>query len=241
MGDVIQLPSRHGRASAGSVGYKSGRNSWRGIPVSRSIGKTNSPGTPFFDLSSQYQTCDCVVPIRSAKGFCPPATSQARRNAAFDMQPFYPLLGEKQPKNLCVGRYLKFGYMAPMREIDKDAFARRVIARLNKLEMSQSAAARQLGVPQQTMQNICRGMVAHPRFINELAELLLTTREWLLFGNGPEIVIPKDLESRAKAALGGLTDSKLVLAVRYLEDLALRPPSPQNAQKPISRAKKRTA
>ena len=50
-----------------SSGHKSGRKAVRETPVSRSIGKTNSAGTPRLDLFSQYQTCDCVVPIRSAK------------------------------------------------------------------------------------------------------------------------------------------------------------------------------
>src|SRR5882672_1425249 len=95
MENVINLD--HVRATSG---HKSGRNSPREMPVSRSIDNTNSAGTPRFDFSSQYQTCDCVVPIRSAKRFWPPASSHARLSA-FDMNSTYPNLGQMQLKNLC--------------------------------------------------------------------------------------------------------------------------------------------
>src|SRR5258705_13988612 len=98
MGMVLNFPRHHARAS--SRGYKSGRSSDRETPVSRSIDNTNSAGTPRLDFMSQYQTCDWVVPMRSAKGFCPPAKSHARLSASVDMAAHYPNLGQLQPKNL---------------------------------------------------------------------------------------------------------------------------------------------
>jgi len=105
MGVIIRFP----RHTLASMGHKSGRNSVREIPVSRSMGSTNSAGTPRFDRVSQYQTCDCVVPMRSAKGFCPPAKSHARLSASVDMGAYYPNLCELQPKNLCATTNRNFG------------------------------------------------------------------------------------------------------------------------------------
>lgn len=89
----LAIAVRHGYA-AGSAsvvlakiwGYRSGRSSCRVTfpPVALSIGSTNSAGGELrFARSSQYQTWDCVVPIRSASGFCPPTISTARFRASF--------------------------------------------------------------------------------------------------------------------------------------------------------------
>lgn len=182
MGDVVRL---HAGASAG---HKSGRSSSRGIPVSRSIGSTNSAGTPRLDLVSQYETICCLVPMRSAKGFCPPATSQARRNASLDMGAPYPILGEKQPKNQCATGNLLFGIPSPMEMDDPVAFARRIVARRSALGMSQADLRKALGVPQQTLGNWERGKVKRARMLLELSEALATTPQWLLRGEGPESV-----------------------------------------------------
>src|ERR1700676_1155685 len=115
---------RHVRTPS-TTGHKSGRNSLLETPVSLSIGNTNSAGTPRLDRVSQYQTCDWVVPMRSAKGFCPPAKSQARLSASVDIPKDYPFLGELQPKNLCKTANLDFGRLEPMKEADPIAFGNR--------------------------------------------------------------------------------------------------------------------
>src|ERR1700676_4002735 len=117
---------RHVRTPS-TTGHKSGRNSLLETPVSLSIGSTNSAGTPRLDRVSQYQTCDCVVPMRSAKGFWPPAKSHARLSASsLDMAASYPNLGKLQPKNLSGTANLNFGRLEPMKEVDPIKFGKRV-------------------------------------------------------------------------------------------------------------------
>lgn len=183
---LIEFPKRnHVWASAG---HKSGRKSDLGIPVACSIDKTNSAGTPLLERVSQYQTCDCVVPIRSAKGFCPPATSQARFKASLDMAVEYLKLGDAQQKNLCKTPYLSFGNVDTMKKaVDKKAFGERVAWRRTKLKLSQGALAKAVGMRQQGVQNIEAGIVARPRAMMELATVLETTEKWLLWKEGPEV------------------------------------------------------
>ncbi len=194
MTDNVVWLKNHARASS-DEGQRSGRKSERETPVSFSIDKTNSAGTPRFDFSSQYQTCDCVVPMRSAKGFCPPAFSQARLSASFDMGAPYPLLGINQPRNLSGTGNRIFGTNQPMAQIDKIAFGRRVAARRTEIGLSQKALAKAVGMKQQGVGNIERGIVGRPRFLIELAEALQTSPEWLLHKRGPEVVrTPNALE-----------------------------------------------
>jgi DNA-binding XRE family transcriptional regulator len=127
-----------------------------------------------------------------------------------------------------------------MRDVDPEAFANRVKARLDKTGMSQSAAAKEIGIRQQTMQNVCAGKVKNPRFINELAETLTTTRVWLLYGDPPEVVIPENLRERAETTLSAVADTRLIEAISALERLA-GPPSPKNASKGKSGRKSRAA
>ena len=134
MAKIIQF-QEHVLASSDQ---RSGRSSARGMPVSRSIDKTNSAGTPRLDFVSQYQTWDCVVPMRSAKGFCPPASAQARFNASVDMAGPYPKLGKNQPINLSGTANLNFGISSTMgREVDKKAFGSRAKRRRVAIGVSQ--------------------------------------------------------------------------------------------------------
>jgi len=182
---IIHFPA-HVRASSLS-GYKSGRRSLRETPVSRSIGNTNSAGTPRFERESQYQTWDCVVPIRSAKGFCPPASLQARCSADFDdMQTEYPNLGQLQPKNLCKQTYAKLGTLGRMRGIDPTAFGRRVRDRREELGWSQGRLAAESGQSQSNVGWIELGNAKDPeKQALKLARALHLHVDWLLHGTGP--------------------------------------------------------
>lgn len=218
---LLKFPKRsHVRASAG---HKSGRKSDLGIPVACSIDKTNSAGTPLLERVSQYQTCDCVVPIRSAKGFCPPATSQARFKASLDMAPGYLNLGDVQQKNLCMTPYLSFGNLGAMKKVvDKKAFGERVTRRRTKLGLSQGEVAKAVGMKQQGVQNIEAGIVARPRAMMELAAILETTEKWLLWKEGPE-----ELRKRASSAelkeiqetYQTLSGSARAIALRFFRSL----------------------
>lgn len=186
MGEVVGYVLSQARTS--TVGHKSGRSSDLETPVSRSIGKTNSAGTPRFERESQYQTCDCVVPIRSAKGFCPPANSQARFSASVDvMKTPYPNLGEMQPKNLWGTTNREFGRFAPMeqKEIDPKEFGRRVRERRQELGISQTALAAQSNQSQSNIGWIEQGKAKKPKHqALDLVEPLRTSVDWLLYGTG---------------------------------------------------------
>jgi len=78
MGILLRFPRkrRHARAPS-SNGYKSGRNSRRETPDTRSTASTRSGGT-----SSHCETACAVIPIRRANSACPPEFSIARLRAA---------------------------------------------------------------------------------------------------------------------------------------------------------------
>ena len=194
MGNVVEFPGHH----AASGGYRSGRSSCRGTPVARSIGKTNSPGTPLLDRDSQYQTCDCVVPMRSAKGFCPPATSHARLSASVDdMSSSNANFCESQQKSLWATANLKFGTLRSMKPVDSRAFGARVRARRKDLGLSQGAAAKLAGYSQQHIGTIESGSQKHPeRNAIALAEALQTTTGWLCYGEGPKSTGPQFLTTK---------------------------------------------
>lgn len=185
-GNVICLI--HARASSG---HKSGRSLVREIPVSLSIDKTNSAGTPRLDRVSQYQTCDCVVPMRSAKGFCPPANSQARFSASVDMGAQYPNLGQLQPKNLCRTANLNFGRLEPMKEADPIKFGTRVRERRKARGFSQARLGKLSGYSQTNIGWIEAGTMKRPHIsAAALSEALRSPVEYLLWGTGPKEIGP---------------------------------------------------
>jgi transcriptional regulator with XRE-family HTH domain len=199
MGTVTIWPGRdHARTPAASTGYKSGRNSLREMPVSLSIDKTNSAGTPRLDLWSQYQTCDCVVPIRSASGFWPPATSQARLRASLVMKPEYSELGGLQPKYQSRTTNREIGKVRPMDEvIDPKAVGQRMKRRRNDLGLSQAKIGAGLkarglrGYSQQNIVSLESGIIKDPRqAAADLAGPLQTSVEWLLYERGPKEIRP---------------------------------------------------
>lgn len=156
--------------------------------------RTNSAGTPFFDRASQYQTWDCVVPIWSAKGFWPPATSQARANASRDMTPYYPKLGISQPKNLSRSAYLKFDSADGMEKIDAKAYGRRVKQRREDLGLTQEELAAQSGQSQSNIDWIEAGRPKKPeKTALALIGPLMTSVDWLLHERGPKHIGPEFL------------------------------------------------
>lgn len=186
MGEVVRFRGRHARASSRD-GHKSGRNSDRETPVSRSIVSTNSAGTPRLDRLSQYQTWDCVVPIRSARGFWPPTASHARLRASIDdMGASYPILGSMQPKNLSQNTYLNFGNASGMTEsIDPIRFGIRVRELREELGWSQTRLGRSSGFSQSNIGWIEQGKGKNPKKqAIALAEALGSSPEWLLYGTG---------------------------------------------------------
>jgi transcriptional regulator with XRE-family HTH domain len=187
MGSVIEITS-HARASSG---HKSGRNSVRETPVSFSIDKTNSAGTPRLDFVSQYQTWDCVVPMRSAKGFCPPAASQARLSASVDMGPRYPNLGHSQPKNLSPTANLFFGRLGTMKEVNPIEYGTRVRERREARGLSQTRLGKLSGYSQTNIGWIEQGRMKRPRAtVEALSEALCSPKEYLLWGKGPKEMGP---------------------------------------------------
>jgi transcriptional regulator with XRE-family HTH domain len=187
MGNIVKI-SDHALASSGQ---RSGRSSDRETPVSRSIDNTNSAGTPRLDFSSQYQTWDCVVPMRSAKGFCPPAKPQARLSASFDMGARYPFLGQLQPKSLCKTANLEFGRLEPMKQVDPIKFGIRVRECREALKWSQGRLGKESGQSQTNIGWIESGRVKSPRrAVVALSEAMKVPTEYLLWGVGPKQIGP---------------------------------------------------
>lgn len=224
MGIVLRFP-RHAHASAG---HRSGLSSERGTPVACSMGSTNSAGTPRLDLVSQYETICCLVPMRSAKGFCPPATSQARRKASLDMREPYSNFGINQPKNLSDTPNLNFGMGSTMREVDSAAFGRRVRSRRTELGMSQTELGKEAGHSQQNIDHIEKGKAKKPaRVATEIAEALQTTREWLLWEEGPREFGPQYLSTQKLVEKYKSFPPNLKAAVSQFIEESARPKRPK--------------
>jgi transcriptional regulator with XRE-family HTH domain len=184
MGTVIQFAGHHARASSGK---RSGRKAERKTPVSLSIGNTNSAGTPRLDLVSQYQTCPCVVPIRFASRFCPPARSQASLRASLRIiEASYQFLGDNQPKTMSGTGYRDFGRISGMSDTSAQGIGNRIRKRREKAGISQAKLAKSLGTKQQTVAGWENGVSDRPRLLFEAAKQLGTTHQWLLTGEGPE-------------------------------------------------------
>lgn len=107
-----------------------------------------------------------------------------------------------------------------MRRVDKPAFAARVRRRMESLNTNPTAVARALGLRQQTVDNIVQAKVGRPGFIVELARVLCTTTDWLLWEEGPEEIevpfSPEEILAIAKRLRG----DQRGLAVTFLKTLA---------------------
>lgn len=128
------------------------------------------------------------MPILSARGFCPPAMAHARLRPLFVMAPEYPFLGYTQPKSLCITGNRELGSLKSMRDVDKEAFGKRVARRRELLDLSQGQLADMVGMKQQGIDNIEQGVVKRPRLLKEIATALRTSEEWLLWEEGSEEV-----------------------------------------------------
>lgn len=222
-GNVVRFVQRHARISETSTGHKSGLSSERETPVSRSIGKTNSAGTPRLDRVSQYQTWDCVVPIRSAKGFCPPAASQARFSASVvDMTEAYPNLGHLQPKTLCMNTYLKFGNTGGMREpVNPADFGRRVRELREELGWSQGKLGKLSGFSQSNIGWVEQGKGKDPKKqALAIADALGSTPDWLLYGTGDRQTGVRPLSGEDLLAL--YNDMPLLAQLEFSEAIKAR-------------------
>lgn len=122
----------------------------------------------------------------SARGFCPPAIPTARLNASCLMGQEYKKIGTSQQKSLSRQRYQVFGSLNHMRDVDKVAFGRRFKQRREALQLSQGDVASQVGMTQQGVAAIERGVVSRPGLLDELAAVLKTTPKWLLRGEGQQ-------------------------------------------------------
>jgi transcriptional regulator with XRE-family HTH domain len=222
MGKLIRFPRRvHARASK-ICGHKSGRSSDRDTPVASSIGKTNSAGTPFFDRESQYQTCDCDVPMRSARGFWPPAIEQALLSASVDMHSSYRHFGGNQPINLSQTGNQNFGRTGTMQKGQRATsrtLAQRVLDRREAVGLSQSQLAKACGMSQQGIDSIEQGSVARPRKLLEIANALQTSQEWLLFGEGKETIRPVNALAEIASRLEVIDQDKIGAVLQYVRTL----------------------
>lgn len=109
-----------------------------------------------------------------------------------------------------------------MREIDKVAFGKRFASRRKKLGLSQAKLAEAVESKQQSIGNIEKGIVERPRNLHELAEALGTTREWLLYNEGPEQVVVINPLEQAVALLQAMDTDHLPVAIRFLKNLVDR-------------------
>jgi transcriptional regulator with XRE-family HTH domain len=170
---------------------------------------------------SQYQTCDCDVPILSAKGFCPPAISQASLSGALVfIRPPYPDLGKSQPRNLSGTHDPRLGKFPAVPKVDKVAFGKRVLERRKKIGISAAKLAEAVGMKQQGIANIEKGIVERPRRLMELARALETTEDWLLYREGPEILKPATPLEEMMTLVHNVPPGKEGLAIQFLRSLS---------------------
>lgn len=73
-----------------------------------------------------------------------------------------------------------------MKDVDSNAFGRRVASRRSKLGLSQEELAKRVGMKQQGIDAIEQGRVKRPRLLKELARTLRTSEDWLLWRKGTE-------------------------------------------------------
>lgn len=104
-----------------------------------------------------------------------------------------------------------------MKPVDKRAFGARLKARRERLGLSQDDLATAVAMRQQGIVNIEQGVVSRPRHLRELAAVLGTTEEWLLWKEGPEEL---DENTEAVALLQALSPEKRRAAMRFLRNLA---------------------
>lgn len=86
------------------------------------------------------------------------------------------------------------------------SIGKRVKQRLSELDMSEYAAAKNLGIHYSNIQGLTAGRVKKPRYLGELAEVLQVNEKWLRTGEGP-----KELNEIAKMTQVGLKNPHISL------------------------------
>lgn len=176
MGIVVQF-SHWAACEAGSKGYKSGRNSWREMPVARSTPKTRVGGT-----TSHCETA-CGVIANSAAIFSKPTAALALSRAALgsDMIAHESMASLKNQGRLhCCPKGML--YNADM------SLGNRIRTARKKAMLTQRDVGRACGVSSQAVSQWERDEVV-PEFdkLNGLMKTLKISAEWLLAGAATEI------------------------------------------------------
>lgn len=210
MGKVIWLPKRHARASAGSDGYKSGRNSWRGTPDARSTASTRKGGTSF-----HWQTACADTPTILPNAAGPPAALIARPRASrvslMADRSSIALPGSQATLHCARKASL---YDAVM------TFEKRLIAARERRGWNQPELASKFGITKQAVREweIGKSKPAFER-LPKLAQVLEVPIRWLLAGSGP----PPQLDA-LEALIDGLSAEQRASLIGMIETFL--PPEP---------------
>lgn len=108
-----------------------------------------------------------------------------------------------------------------MEKVDKAAFGRRVKARIDRLGVKPAAFAKQHGFDQQLIDRLIKGQTGHTKYLFSLAKTLLTSPEWLLYGDGPEEPPPRDMREQAVNIINNLPDPELPAAIQALQGIGI--------------------
>lgn len=106
-----------------------------------------------------------------------------------------------------------------MSKADKKGLAERVRARRETLKLSQTQLAEAVGMKQQGILNIEKGLVERPRKLLEISKVLCTTQEWLLNAEGPEEIVPFISKHQIMITVESLDPKLVPAAMEYLRTL----------------------
>lgn len=180
MGIVLRWPHQAGAlnsSATGSGGYRSGRNSDRGTPETRSTAKTRSGGT-----SSHCPTACTEMSNSRASAAGPPTALMARLRASFGssmIENSSIALGRSQATLHCLAKGVL--YDADM------SLGKRIKAARERLQprLTQRSVAEAFGITEQAVSSWERdGTVPEPDKLPKLRKLLKVPFAWLLAGSG---------------------------------------------------------
>jgi transcriptional regulator with XRE-family HTH domain len=135
----------------------------------------------------------------------------------------YPDLGKLQPKNLWGTNYQKFGSFTGMEKLNPKAIGTRIRARRNDLGLSQPQLAAEMkkagytrGFSQQNILTLEKGGIQDPRRqVMDLAVVLRTTSDWILYEKGQKEIWPRLMTAEEYQELPlELREEMTVLALR---------------------------
>lgn len=170
MGIVLQFHART------SKGYRSGRNSWRDTPETRSTARTLSGGT-----SSHCEIACAEMPSGTARPARPPTALIARPRASF-----LSLIVNKSSIALQQSQVpLHCHRKAGLYDIDM-TIGRRIRLARERLGLGQEAVADAAGVTKQAVYEWeTQGKQPTSNKLPMIREVLKVTFAWLLAGDGP--------------------------------------------------------